>query len=276
MKRDNALLSAKLSALIKLTGRKLVGVKLVYSKKDFDKDEAKELTSPLEYCVVVKSATLGNSLKLRKQCSQCSGSTFALGFSDPGEGFYSGCSSCELGLFKDPEVAFKTNNQLKYLHRPLYGVIVKPFECFTKSDPDVVLIVANPRELMRVMQGYTCHFGIYPHIALTGNQAVCIESTTTPIITDQINLSMFCSGTRYLAKWKDTEAIAGVPYDKIEGLIQGLLDTVRATEMDDRKKEIIADLGKLGVETSCITMDDAYYLLIEREKIKNRKTKSKK
>ena len=276
MKHDNALLSAKLTALVKLTGRQLVGVKLVYSKKDFDKDEAKELTSPLEYCVAVKTATLGSSVKLRKDCSQCSGSSFALGFCDPGEGFYSGCGSCDLGLFKDPNVAFKTNNQLKYLHKPLYGVIIKPFEKFTKTDPDVVLIVANPRELMRVMQGYTCNFGIYPHIALTGNQAVCIESTTTPLITDEINLSMFCSGTRYLAKWKDTEAIAGVPYNKIEGLIQGLLDTVRATEMDDRKKEIVADLKKLGVDTSCITFDDAYYLLIEREKIKARKAKNKK
>ncbi len=276
MKQDNALLASELSTLIKLNGRQLVGVKLVYTKKDFDKDESQELTAPLEYCVVVKSATLGKSIKLRKQCSQCSGSTFALGFSDPGEGFYTGCGSCDLGLFKDPEIALKTNHQLKYLHKPLYGVIVKPFEKFDKTNPDVVLIVTNPRELMRVMQGYTCSFGIQPHIALTGNQAVCIESTSTPIITDEINLSMFCSGTRYLAKWKDSEAIAGVPYSKIKGLIQGLIDTVRATEMDDRKKEIIAGLKPLGVDTSCITFDNAYYLLIEREKIKKRKTSKEK
>jgi uncharacterized protein (DUF169 family) len=64
--------------------------------------------------------------------------------------------------------------------------------------------------------------------------------------TDQINVSLLCSGTRYHAGWSDNELLAGLPADKIDGFIQGLKGTVNAIEMDDRKKEIEESLRQIN------------------------------
>ena len=119
---------------------------------------------------------------------------------------------------------------------------------------------------MRVIQGYTCTYGIQPELNATGNQAICVECTAYPMLTGRLNLSMLCSGTRFFAGWKSSEAAVGIPYSQLEGTVRGLRDTVNGTEMDDRKKEIIAGLKELGESTDDIAMQSAYYLITAREK----------
>ncbi len=236
-----------------------VGVRLVYSKEEYDSFAAKELTGPLEYCVSVKCAGLGHSIKFRKVTSGCVGSTRALGFEHPSEEFYDGREGCQLGLFTDPNVAAATNRQVKMLDRELYGCIVKPLSEFEK-DPDVVILVGRAREMMRVVQGYTCTYGIQPNMSFSGNQAVCIECTATPLLTGKMNASLMCSGTRFLAAWGEDEIGIGVPYSQFDGLVQGVWDTVNGTEPDDRKKQIKTDLEALGLDCSGMTFGTAYYL----------------
>ena len=97
-------------------------------------------------------------------------------------------------------------------------------------------------------------------MSITGNQAVCVECTAYPLLTKDMNLSTLCSGTRYKAQWKDEEAGVGIPYEKFEGTVQGILDTVNGTEMDARKVEIKEALEALGCQSDSITMQSAYYL----------------
>lgn len=253
------LLAKKLMALLRLE-RRPVGVKLTYSKDEYDTYEAVELSAPLEYCVAVRSAGLGHCVKFTKENSRCSGSTVALGFCPPAEIFYNGEHGCALGLFRDPAVAAQTNKQMKILKKPLYGVIAKPLEQFSESNPDVVIVIGIARELMRLVQGYTCTYGMQPNLNITGNQAVCVECTAYPLLTKDMNLSMLCSGTRYLAQWKDEEVGIGIPYEKFEGTVQGIWDTVNGTEMDVRKAEIKGTLEALGCRSDNITMQSAYYL----------------
>lgn len=261
--KEQTILAKKMSALLDLD-RKPVGVKLVYSKDEYDIYNARELTAPLEYCVSVKSAGLGNSIKFTYENSGCGGSTCALGFQLPADEFYDGRQGCRLGLFKDPKVAEKTNSQVSILKKPLYGVVVKPLEDFVETEPDVVIIVAAAREIMRLLQGYTCTYGLQPKLAASGNQAICVECTAYPMLTGDMNLSMLCSGTRYLAKWKDSEAAVGIPYAKFAGTVEGVRNSSNGTEPDTRKKEIIAKLDELGYETDDIVYEDAYYIRIKK------------
>lgn len=230
--------SKKLMALLRLEYYP-VGVKLVYSQEEYGAYNEVELRTPLAYCVTVRSAGLGHCIKFARENSGCGGSTFALGFCQPDQTFYNGERGCALGLFHDPAVAAQTNRQVKILERPLYGVIAKPLEQFSKGDPDVVIVIGIAREIMRIVQGYTCTYGMQPNMNITGNQAVCVECTSHPLLTGNLNLSLLCSGTRYLAKWKDMEVGVGIPYEKFEGTVQGIRDTVNGTEMDERKIEKI-------------------------------------
>lgn len=263
--KEQTILAKKMSALLDLN-RKPVGVKLVYSKEEYDIYDARELVAPLEYCVSVKSAGLGNSIKFVHKNSGCGGSTCALGFQPPADEFYDGRQGCRLGLFKDPAVAEKTNSQVSILKKPLYGVIVKPLEDFTETEPDVVIIVAAAREVMRLLQGYTCTYGLQPRLAASGNQAICVECTAYPMLTGDMNLSMLCSGTRYLAKWKDSEAAIGIPYAKFGGLVEGVRNSSNGTEPDNRKAEIIEKLKELECDTADLVYGDAYYIKLKNNK----------
>ncbi len=261
----------KAYALLKLE-RRIVGVKLVYSKEEFDKNDAVEVIAPISYCVAVKCATLGHSIKFTAATSGCKGSTRALGLKAPTEKFYDGTDGCNLGLYSSQTIAADVAQKMKICPVGTYGVIVKPIEKF-ENTPDVVLIISDSRTCMRIIQGYSYFYGIQDSFCLTGNQAVCVEGTVVPIMTQKINISMFCSGTRFLAKWKDTEVIVGVPYEKFSQTIEGIRLTVNAVEMDERKKEIMHKLEPLGYPRDEIKLGTTYYLKLEEEKKKRRRSK---
>ncbi len=254
----------KAYALLELE-RKIVGVKLAKSKEEYQRFEAKEIVSPLSYCVAVKVAMMGNSIKFTKENSGCGGSTRALGLVSPSQGFYDGTEGCKLGLYENEKVAASVSEKMKLCPTDTYGVIVKPLELF-EEEPNLVLMVSNSKNVMRIIQGYTYVFGMQPNFNLTGNQAVCVECSSYPLMTDDINISLFCSGTRFLAKWKDTEVAVGMPYNKFSKVVEGVRLTVNAVEMDKRKEDIKKELEKLDYDGNDIMFNHTYYLDLERDK----------
>lgn len=258
----------KINALLELE-RRIVGVKLVRTRDEFEKYSAVEVVNPISYCVAVKSATLGYSLKFTAKMSGCGGSTRALGLCPPTKGYYDGSEGCKLGLYNDLETAAGVSGKMKLCEAGTYGVIIKPLEEF-ELEPDVVLTVCDTKTAMRMVQGYTYFYGMQNNFCMTGNQAVCVEGTSTPLLTDSINVSMFCSGTRYLAGWKDTEVVVGIVYRKFKTVVDGILKTVNAVEPDDRKVVIQQNLSAIGYESE-ITFGNAYYLILEEEKRARRK-----
>ena len=250
--------------------RQIVGIKIVRSKTEFEQVQAKELTYPLAYCVAVKHATNGIALKMTKEFSGCRGSTSALGLIQPTESFYNGQDGCSLGLYESPELAASVAKQMKFCPPDTYGVIIKPLEQF-EVDPDVVLMVSDSYQIMRIIQGYSYVYGMQPNFNMLGNQAVCVECTSYPLMTNQINVSLFCSGTRFLAKWLHTEVAVGIPFEKFGKVIEGIRLTVNAVEMNERKKGIQSKLAKLGYDGSEIRFDYTYYLKLEQDKQMQRK-----
>lgn len=256
--KEQMILAEKMKAMLDLE-RLPVGVKLVYSKEDYDRYEAKELMRPMNYCVAVRCAGYGYSIKITAETSRCMGSTTALGFQPPPETFYDGTEGCEMGLFQDPSIASATSNQFHILTEPLYGIIIKPLEKFEEEKPDVVIVVTNPLESMRMLQGYTCTYGLQPGICASGNQAVCVECTAFPMMEDTINLSLMCSGTRHHAGWKETDMAVGIPYSKFKGTVEGIRNTINGTEPDERKAVIVENLRRLNDDTDDITLGTAYF-----------------
>ncbi len=253
--------------------RKIIGVKLIHTKEDFDFYEAKEIKYPLAYCVAVKLAMNGLSLKMTKETSGCGGSTRALGLAPCSDGYFSGAEGCNLGLYQSREVASKVARQVKVCDPNTYGVIIKPLELF-EHEPDVVIMVSNSYQIMRIIQGYSYIFGMQPNFNLMGNQAICVECTSYPYLTNQMNISLFCSGTRFLAKWKDTEVAAGMPYGIFEKVIEGVRGTINAVEKDDAKITKLSKLKMLGDDGSDIVLGYTYYLKLEQDKQKKRKKES--
>lgn len=259
-------------AMLPLTSR-IVGVKLVDSQEEFDKYAARELVNPLSYCVAVAAAGRGHALKFKKETSGCGGSTRALGLVLPDASFYDGTSAYGLGLFANKEISATVSGKMTICKGGTYGVVVKPAEDFEEI-PDVYLVVANTRNTMRIVQGYTYFYGMEDGFCMTGNQAVCVEGTAIPIVKDQINVSVFCSGTRFLAGWQDDEMMVGIPSGKFAKTVEGLRCTVNAVEPDKRKEEIQRKLSSLGMDPSEVKMGNTYYVRLEEEKRKARRGQS--
>lgn len=262
-------ITRKYEALIE-SGRKLVGVKIVKSREEFEEYDAIRVAAPITYCVAVKSATLGHSIKFTADTSGCGGSTRALGLEPPTEDFFNGKSGCSLGLYSDEKISADVAVRMKLCTPDAYGVVVKPLDLFEK-EPDVVLAVVNTRNAMRIIQGYSYFYGMQENFCMSGNQAVCVEATAIPYLTGDINVSVFCSGTRFLAGWKDHEVVVGIPYARLGTVVEGIRMTVNAVEPDERKSVIASKLEDLGYSRDEIIFGDTYYLRLEREKIEARK-----
>ncbi len=266
-------LAAKAYALLKLD-RRIVGIKFASTFTDYEKMAGRAMRAKIAYCVVVKAAMDGRSVKLSRQYSGCSGSSRALGFIAPTEDFISGERYNSFGLYKDLPTSKQVANSMTACRKSSYGVLAQPIEKYENDLPDVVILATNARNAMRLLQGYTYSYGSQPVFTMTGNQAICVECTSYPMTANQMNLSMLCSGTRYLAKWKQDEIAVGFPYHRFVETVEGLLQTVNAVELDPAKRRIQEKLVDQGFPDPNFRFGRTYYTDLEKKNPPMRKKQS--
>lgn len=235
--------------------RHAVGVKLIKTKEEFDLAEAQPLTGKLPYCVMIRAAASGHGIKAAKEHFGCCGGSVALGIVNPDTelypdkepGYYqSGHPGFDdMKIYCNLEVARQAGLSVVLLQDSSYGVMVKPLEQFTE-DPDVVIMITRPFGAMRIIQGYSYMFGTYSAFRLAGNQAMCSELTTYPLTSGEINISMMCSGARMNAGWKKEELGIGIPFSKMDDLLNGIYQTVNQLERDPEKHWIEDNMNQSG------------------------------
>ena len=256
--------------------RKIVGVKFVKTAKEFEAIDAIRISRPMSYCVAVKSATGGHSIKFNKATSDCGGSTRSLGLEEPSCDFLNGTEGYKLGLFKDKETAMIIASETTNILEHNYGILVQPIEKYGHNMyPDVVLIISHPREMMRVIQGYTYHYGITKNISMSGNQGICVEATAYPLVNNTINVSFLCSGTRFLANWSENEVAIGMPFHMFSKVVDGIYHTINSVEMDDRKQKISEAFSAGNIAELEMEYGKTYYIEYEKEKREKRKNEKK-
>lgn len=241
--------------------KEVIGIKFLKNKEEYDAQEAKDVVNDMRYCVMVKSVMSGHSLKIRGQNFKCEGSGMTFGYHELPEGYYSGEPYYNnYRLHKDLETSKQVVNNMYIMDGETYGIVLKPLNEFTEDNtPDVVLIVANPYNAMRISQGYTYQYGLKKDFNIAGNQAVCLEGTAVPLIEDNINISMLCAGTRYSAKWNENELIIGISWNKVEGVLSGTVKTINTIEPDYKKEEIISKNGSNDINGEKIELGTAYF-----------------
>lgn len=216
---------------------KVVGVKFFFEKEEYDLFPAKENTHRMSYCTVVKRASGGQCQKVRQAHQACPGGEVALGFTEQSEGHISGRRRYFQKTYRNMGVSRKISKNMVYCQHKLYGISVMPLEEYNQ-EPDVVIIVCNPFNAMRISQGYAYNYGHIENIKFAGMQAICQECTSLPYENDQLNISMLCSGTRMLGKWGENDLAVGMPFRFLEDVIKGIKQTVNPLERN-KNKEII-------------------------------------
>lgn len=254
-------LSDKISILPILLNlkRKIVGVRIIKNKEEYDSINVREIKSKVTYCYMIKRGGSGQHFKAKADKFWCMGASKALGLIDVPENVISGEVYESLGLYIDREVAKSAQKDVKYIEERNYGIEVFPLDDYPNRKFDVAIIVDTSYPIMRITQGYSYYYGINKSIRIGGNQAICSESTATPYLEDDINISMLCSGTRFFAKWDENDISIGIPYSKMNNIIDGIINTINSTEPNEKKLKIIEELSKKGIDLG-IELDKNYYI----------------
>lgn len=238
--------------------RKIIGVKFLFSEEEYLKADAKALVKGLHYCVMVKSAMSGKSIKANINGFKCNASSKALGIAIPDESCLSGRHFMNLGLYQDLTIAKSVRNDITYCSHRAYGVLLKPLDEFIET-PDVVIMMTTPSNAMRMIQGYSYRFGTQKCFKMVGSQALCSECTAYPYEKNDINVSMLCSGTRFFAKWEKEELGIGIPFNKFVDTAEGVFQTINATETKSEKLLIAKKLHENNISSMKINFNRNYY-----------------
>lgn len=217
--------------------RRAVGVTFLKTESEYDKAEGMVLQRPINYCQMVASAARGHSIKAKAEDFLCQSGVQVFGLGPLNPRNSKGENWARLGLYKDARLSRTVREGLVYLPQEYFGVTVEPVEELS-SFPDVVLIISNPYNSMRLVQGYAYSYGMPKSVNLIGNQAICLECTARPHAVRDMNISLLCIGTRHRAGWKDEEMAVGIPGEQFADVVEGLMCTLNQMENDENKKKI--------------------------------------
>ncbi|MCX9082787.1 MAG: DUF169 domain-containing protein [Candidatus Methanoperedens sp.] len=170
-----------------------------------DSSEQKTSSQPMRFCEMIRrSAFYGESFVFGVEELTCTSAELALGFTEPSYG--------------------EIYPRIKPANTKLVSV-----SSLEKTDkkPDVVVIVGNPRKIMRVSTILAQLHEKQPvEVKFKGEFAVCGECTAIPFMEKKVNLSLLCNGARMFSGYRDDEIVMGFPLD----------DFVRVSESTEEKE----------------------------------------
>ncbi|MDO5708455.1 MAG: DUF169 domain-containing protein [Andreesenia angusta] len=244
--------------------REIIGVRFLKTEDQFNKSKAKKIRSKMPYCVMVKLASSGYHFKGNLSSVSCKGAIKALSLdsykkeTETGEDYYS------FGLYRDLDIAKEFATEMIYLEDKNYGIEVGALEKLTE-EPDVVIIVTTPYNIMRIIQGYSYKFGHNDNYRISGNQAICSECTAVPYLKNGMNVTMMCSGTRYSAGWKEEEMAVGFSREQFIEVADGVYKSINGAETNRKKNNIIKKIKESNLEEISIEINDAYFIRTQKK-----------
>ncbi len=230
------------NSLIELE-RKVVGIKFLFDKNEYENFNANTTTRVMPYCTIVRNASKGECVKVNVHNIACHSAARALGLIEVDNDTISGRVHSKMGVYKDICISRSVAKDMVYCKHKIYGIAIQPLEKF-ENNPDVIIIITNPFNTMRIIQGNAYNNGQAKKIKMVGMQAICQECTSYPYEINDINISMMCSGTRHVAQWDKNEMGIGIPYNKFSNIVDGIKNTVNVMERNNEKKKIEEKLSK--------------------------------
>ncbi|MFV0481116.1 MAG: DUF169 domain-containing protein [Campylobacteraceae bacterium] len=259
--------------------RSPAGIRFLFDKQEYDECETPASRHTLPYCTAIRNAMQGEASKVTLEHMSCLSSARVLGLLKPEDDVVpfnfviSGKRFAKMGIYKDFTIARQIQKDMTYCTHKVYGIEIAPLQNFTTYEPDVVIIATHAYNMMRIVQGYAYNFGQLKNIKMSGMQALCAECTTYVFENNQVNISMLCSGTRQFATWTNEDLAIGIPFNKLESIVEGIVKTSNPMQTNKAKKAIEERANKYDLAPN-IAFNTTYYkgTLGTVNFIKNRKS----
>ena len=199
---------------------KPVAMKLI--KTEGDLPEGYDLIDEkIRHCEMVRKASLGSKFYSTLEQQMCLGGAGAIGLRDMPPKLANGEKYFSLGRFQDLETAKKLTSKLSIVEDEHWGIIYAPLD---EADfkADVIEVITEPVGGMILAQSIVYKTGEKITPSFAGIQSLCGDAFANPYISDGINFTLGCDGSRKAADIKDNEMAVGISAAKIEEVISGL------------------------------------------------------
>jgi len=210
MKIPYAEISETLKKVLSLSGSP-VAMKLARSKEEVPAGipEAKEV---VRHCQMVNMARRDGAIFYSPADKhQCNGGAWALGLREITPSLLSGEHYFKLGKFESMPSCRRTMDRIPHLRSgETFATVYAPLEK-TPFDPDVVIIVTTPRNMLKLAQASLFRLGGRISSSMAGIQSVCSDATAQPYLTGIANFSLGCDGSRRFSGIADDEMVMGFP-----------------------------------------------------------------
>lgn len=239
-----------------LLRREIIGVRFLYFRYEYEKLDIPEYGHKTSYCMMVRAAMDGKHFRACPDNFGCRCSAEALGVVDEMPCVTSGERYYSIKLHETRAIAAAVTAQVARIPQRIYGIEIGPLQ--TMKQADLVLLMATPYQLMRLVEGYCYKFGPLTHIQAVGDQGTCADITAAPFVNNDMNYSVLCAGTRKMARWDDDEMGVGMPINQFPGVVDGVLHTLNYIEYPNRKqkiRDVLDSPDELGVDIR----DDLHY-----------------
>jgi len=204
-----------------------VAIKLVKSE-DGIPEGISEIDEKTRHCQMVNIARReGKIFYATSEKHMCMGGAWALGLKELTPSLKSGEFYYKLGKFESWAACMRTIDQVPHVHAPAgtdaptYATVYAPLES-TPFDPHVVVIVAQPRMMLKLAQAILYRLGGRLESSMSGIQSVCADAVAQPYMTGKVNFSMGCDGSRKFSGIPDEEMVMGIPAEILPEIAEAL------------------------------------------------------
>ena len=188
-----------------------VAVKLAKSPEGIP-EGVKPIEETVRHCQMISRARLnGEIFYATADRHVCMGGGWSLGLKELPQSLRTGEFYYKLGKFESWAACMRTIRQVPHVPTlETYATVYAPLEK-TPFDPHVVVIVAKPRDMLKLAQATLYQLGGRIESTMSGIQSVCADATAQPYLTGRINYSLGCDGSRRFSGIEDDELVMGIP-----------------------------------------------------------------
>lgn len=193
-------------------------------------------SAKLRHCQSIMAARRGHSLLMTPPCHACPDGTHVLGMTEIPPKLASGELYVRFGKLDSMEAARQMVKERPCLPgRSIGATLVAPLKNAFHT-PDVIVVIANPEQLMWLCMGASYYSGKRFDFKVSGYNALCVETTVIPYITGKINISLGCYGCRGSSDISDDLMFMCIPLAEMARVIQGLEELGKKAIPDSRAK----------------------------------------
>lgn len=197
-----------------------VAIKLVLNEDDIPKGIPK-IEEHIRHCEMVQRAAQGDIFYATAEQQACKGGAGAIGLMEPPEKVKSGEMYYSLGRFSSLGSAKRTVDAIPKIDPIMKAIAYAPLET-APFDPDVVVIICNPKQAMQLAQAMVYTLGGRFEADFAGIQSICGDAVAGPYTTKRPNITLGCSGSRKFADIKPEEVIVGMNGENIGCIVNAL------------------------------------------------------